>query len=156
MASEEGRLHLGGRPVDLVRQDHLGEDGSWDEDEAPLPVDLASREVLGEEVRGELDALVGEAARPGQALREEGLAQARHPFQEGVPPGEEDGEEGLYDLLLAEEGFPQGFPKPVQGHLALLGPLLDDPLGEVRGDLGVVAELQGVGPRPPVRPGRAL
>jgi hypothetical protein len=54
---EQGALDLGGRAVDLVGEDEVGEDGPALDVEGPLRgvVDLGADDVGGQHVRGELD-----------------------------------------------------------------------------------------------------
>jgi hypothetical protein len=56
---QQGALHLGGRAIDLVGQDEVGEDGPFaGRKGAGLGVvDLRANEICGQQVGSELDAL---------------------------------------------------------------------------------------------------
>jgi flagellar biosynthesis/type III secretory pathway protein FliH len=65
-------------------------------------------DVRGHEVRRELDAAEAEAQRAGERPDEEGLAQPRRALEEGVPAGEEDGENLVEDFLAAHHDGTDG------------------------------------------------
>ena len=114
---QEGRLRLGRRPVDLVRQEEGREDWTPDERElAGLEIeDARPGDVRRHQIGRELDAaeLAPENARQG--AHQERLGDARHALDEGVVP-REDGDERPVDCLVLPDD-----------HLAHLAPgLLED------------------------------
>ena len=95
---QQGRLGLGGGPVNLVGQHHLGHHRAGPELETSvaLVVDGNAGDVGGEQVGGELDALELAAQRGGQALGQHRLTHARHVLHEDVALGYER-RQGLLD-----------------------------------------------------------
>jgi hypothetical protein len=112
---EQRRLGLGWRPVDLVGQHYVGEDGAVHEPEGPLAAaqilfdDLRAGDVAGHQVGGELDAVEAQIQRRGHGRDHEGLGQARYPDQEGVPAGQDRRDDAVDRLFL---------PHDALGHLA--------------------------------------
>jgi hypothetical protein len=112
-------MALGRRAVDLVGQDHVGEDRSLHEPEdaatrGPILLDhLRARDVRGHEVGGELDAAELEVQRFGQGLDEERLRQAGNAHEQHVPVGQEGRQELVDDVSLAHDPLldlrPHGF-----------------------------------------------
>ena len=104
---EEGGLGLGRRAVDLVGQQHVGEDGPGPEGQVLAAAAVAEpqrhrpRQVRREHVGGELHPAEvepeGRRPRPG----EEGLGHARHALQEDVTADDGRGEEQVNDVVLA-------------------------------------------------------
>ena len=87
---------LGARPgpVDLVGQQHLGEDRALMEDKALAVslVDTDPDQVAGREVGGELHPGEAQSERGGQGVRQRGLADAGHVLDQQVAPGEKTGD----------------------------------------------------------------
>jgi hypothetical protein len=83
---EQGRLHLGGRAVDLVGEQHVGEDGTplGRELGALRVVDQGADEIGGQQVGRELDALELERQGARQRLDGERLGQAGDAFDQQV------------------------------------------------------------------------
>ncbi len=79
-------LHLGRSAVDLVREQHVREDGSPPQREGPRGQvkDRCAQYVGGHQVRRELDAAVIEGKRARDGLGEQRLAGAGHALQEHV------------------------------------------------------------------------
>ena len=106
---EQGRLGLGGRPVDLVRQNHVGEDWAGDEREsAPAGLGIVLEYVGAGDVRGhhvgrELDASEGEARDPGDGADEQGLGQTGHAHEQDVSAGKESDQELFNHEILADD-----------------------------------------------------
>jgi hypothetical protein len=102
-ALEERRLGLRARPVDLVADDDVREDRASLEFESTtrLVEDRDSRDVARKEVWGELDAAHGAVDRPGERLREHGLTDAGHVFDEEMSFSEQHGERGRDRFALA-------------------------------------------------------
>ena len=102
---EERRLHLGGRAVDLVREDEVGED------RAALHgvfaglriVDERAHDVGRQQVGRELDAR--EVGVDGLRERAHGqrLREAGHAFEEDVAVGEEADQQAIDEVLLADD-----------------------------------------------------
>ena len=102
---EQRRLHLGGRPVDLVGQDEVGEDRTQLDVEAlgGRPVDARADDVGGQQVGRELDAGERAADGLGQRLDGERLGQTGHAFEEAVAVGEQAREHALQRTVLADD-----------------------------------------------------
>jgi hypothetical protein len=90
-ALQQRRLGLGGGPVDLVADHHVGEDAAGAELEGPgvLVEDRDARDVGGQQVRGELDAADAAVDAARQRLRQHRLADAGHVLDEQVPLGQQ-------------------------------------------------------------------
>jgi hypothetical protein len=122
---KERGLGLGRGPVDLVGQDHIGEDRTLEELEDPLPggpvllEDLGPGDVRRHEVGGELDAVELEVQHLGQAADHQGLGQTRHPDQKTVAVGKEGHQELVDHIVLPHD------------HLADLGQYLPVAVGEL-------------------------
>jgi hypothetical protein len=106
---QQGGLGLRRRPIDLVCQHHVGEDGPADELKCPFSSghifldDLGPGDVAGHEVRRELDSGELEIEGLGDGRDHEGLGQAWDADQQGVPTGDDRGEDPVQDLLLAND-----------------------------------------------------
>ena len=106
---QERGLGLGGRPVDLVGEDDVGEQGPGDEGElAPAGLgvvleDVGPGDVRGHHVGRELDAAERQAQDPRHGAHEQRLRQPRHADEQGVASGEEARQELLDDLVLADD-----------------------------------------------------
>ncbi len=102
---QQGGLHLGRRPVDLVGQDQVGEDRP-ELDVEPLggrSVHPGADQVGGDQIRGELQADEAAAHHPGQGLGGQRLGQARGPFQQAVAPGQQAHHQPLDHAVLADD-----------------------------------------------------
>ena len=84
---QQGALRLGRGAVHFVGQDHLREDRPGVELEFARValVDGDAEDVGGQHVAGELDALELQAERPGQCMRQHGLADAGQVFNQQMP-----------------------------------------------------------------------
>src|SRR5213083_1622114 len=105
---EQGGLRLRGGPVDLVRQEELGEDRTAAEDEVArlAVVHVGARDVRGQEVRGELDPPEGEAEARREGLRNQRLRQTRHVLDQEVSIAEDRPDHPFEDGPLADDhGF---------------------------------------------------
>ena len=104
---EQGSLHLGGRPVDLVRQDQVVEDRSRLKAKLPFPVhtviDLGPRDVGRQEVRGELDAREARFKHLGNALDGTGLGQAGQSFDQNIAVGQEGNDQPFDHVFLSDD-----------------------------------------------------
>ena len=102
---EKSRLRLRGRAVELVGQQHVGEDGPGPEHRlAPVAVeDHGARHVRREQVGRELHPAELEAQRPGQRLRKGRLADPREVLHEKVAAGDQACDGEADDVGLAVE-----------------------------------------------------
>jgi hypothetical protein len=106
---QQRRLGLGRRAVDLVGQQHLGEYGTGLEAEHALAgtgvflQDLGADDIRGHQVGRELDAAELHVRGLGQRLHQQGLAQARHAFDQRVAAAQQAGEQQLHHVLLADD-----------------------------------------------------
>jgi hypothetical protein len=106
---EQRALCLGRGAVDLIGEHEAGKQRPGAEDEAAPPVHLLehriARDVAGQEIGGELDALRVEAEGFREALHELRLAEAGQALEEQVSAREEAGDHLIHERLLAEEHF---------------------------------------------------
>ncbi len=106
---QQRALHLGGRAVDLVRQQEVGEDRPLLHREVAgaLVVDHGADQIGGEQIGGELDPV--ESGRDGgrQGPHRQGLGQAGHTLQQHVAIGEQADEESLQHRPLAHDDAAQ-------------------------------------------------
>ena len=121
---EHGRLSLGGRPVDFVGQDHVGEDGAFDEYHLPLMIglleDLRPGDVGGHEVRRKLDTLKCHMEQLRQGLDQQGLGQTGRPGHEAVPAGEDRDEQMFDHVTLTDDDLAQLGTEALPGLFDLL------------------------------------
>ncbi len=117
---EQGALHLGRSPVDLVGEQEIREDRAEGgrKVSGPLVVDPGAHQVRRNQVRSELDAAEGAAHRLRQRLDREGLRQARDAFHQQMSLGQNRHQDALEEMILADDHFLH---------------LVEDPLHEVRG-----------------------
>ena len=104
---QQRRLRLGRRPVDLVRQQQVGEDRSGLEAELALAVlldqDVRADDVGRHQVGRELDAVEGAVEHVGDRPHEHRLAQAGHAFEQRVAVGDEADQRLPDELVLADD-----------------------------------------------------
>ncbi len=88
---EQRALHLGRRPVDFIRQDQVGEYRTvlGLEGAVARVVDHGAHDVRRQHVGRELDALETHRERLRQRLQRQGLAQARHAFEQDMAVGQQ-------------------------------------------------------------------
>ena len=113
---QQRRLGLGGRPIDLVGQQQVGEQRPGLKSQAlavlVLHQQVRADDVGGHQVGGELHAAKLQVEHLSQRADEVRLADARHAFQEHVPSGQKRDQRVLdhaaqldHDLLhLAADG----------------------------------------------------
>ena len=103
---EQGALHLGGRPVDLVGEQQVGEDRAelGLELAGVLMVDPRSGQVGWHQVGGELDALELPADGRGERLDGQRLGQPGDALHEQVPAGKQGDRHALEQDVLADDG----------------------------------------------------
>src|SRR6185503_19757445 len=102
---QEGALRLRARPVDLVGEDDVREDGAGVEAEGRgRAIEDGDPDDVGrQQVRGELDALVLEPQELCEGMGEGGLAHARDVLDQQVPAREDAGDREPDLALLAED-----------------------------------------------------
>ncbi len=102
---EQGALDLGGRAVDLVGEQEVGEDRTERRPELArlLVVDPRADQVGRHEIGRELDPLELAADRLGERLDRHRLGQARDAFDEDVAAGEQGDDQALEQVVLADD-----------------------------------------------------
>jgi hypothetical protein len=102
-ALQQGRLRLGGRAVDLVPDDDVGEHRAGAELELVglRAEDVDPGEVAGQQVRGELDPADRAVDAPRERLGERRLADAGDVLEQQVPLGEQHGDGQPHQLGAA-------------------------------------------------------
>ena len=103
---EHRRLGLGGRSVDLIGEDDVGEDRPASEFEPALAArrllqDVRARDVHRHQVRRELDAMKVQAQTLGELGDEQRLGEPRHAHQQSVSPSRE-----AHQQLINHRGLP--------------------------------------------------
>ena len=115
-------LRLGRRAVDLIGQDRVREQGTFQEP----PLARAGRSILFDDLRPgdvgrhqvgrELDATERQVQSPRQRADHQGLGQAGHAFQQAMPAAEQ-GNQQLFDhVLLADDHLGQLTRDLLAGH----------------------------------------
>ena len=106
---EQCRLRLGSGSVDLIGEQHLGEDRPPAELEGLLlrVVDADPGHVARKQVRGELHALEAAAAAAGERLGEQSLAGARNVLDEKVTAAQEPDDAELDLCFLPNDDCPE-------------------------------------------------
>ena len=102
---EQRALHLRRRPVDLIGQEKIGEDGAQRRAEVAglLVVDAGSHQVRRDEIRRELNSPELSANGSGEGLDREGLGKARNAFHEQVPLRQDGHQHALEEMILADD-----------------------------------------------------
>ena len=106
---EQGGLGLGRRPVDFVRQDHVREQRTGQEDELPpaglriVLENVGSGDVGGHQVGGELDPLETQVHDPRDGADQQRFRQARHADQQAMAPAQQGDDHFLDHLMLADD-----------------------------------------------------
>ena len=102
-------LGLGRGAIDLVGQQHVGEDRAGHEAQLAMPADpvlvddLGAGDVRRHQVRGELYAAELEVENARDGADEQGFGQARSAGDEAVAPGEQRDHQRLDHFLLADD-----------------------------------------------------
>ena len=102
---QQGRLHLGGRAVDFVGQHEVGEHRALGGVILAVlrAVDQRARDVGGQQVGRELDAMERGMDGRGQGADAHGLGQAGHAFEQHVAIGQQPDQQPVHQLLLADD-----------------------------------------------------
>src|SRR5579864_1091191 len=109
---QERRLRFGRRAVDLVGQQDVGEDGTFDERPGAVAGggvffdDVGAGDVGGHQVRGELNALEQQAQRLRERAHQQRLGGARQPGDQAVAAHEKPDHDLLEDFFLADNHTP--------------------------------------------------
>ena len=123
---QQGGLGLRRGPVDLIRQDDVGEDRPLEKTELSFsPVgalmdDLRSRDVGGHEVRRELDPVEVQPQAIGQGSDQQGFRKARDSLDDAMPAGEDGDEQLLNNLVLSHDDLADLGPELVNALLHAL------------------------------------
>ncbi len=98
-------MHLRGRPVDFVGEQHGREDRPAVNLEAPLARDEDQRsdQVARQQIGRELDATEAQAERLRERAHRRGLREPRHAVDEGVTTGEQGHEQTLEQRALSDD-----------------------------------------------------
>ena len=120
---EQGALHLGRGPVDLVGQDQVGEDRAERHLELAelLVVDPRADDVGRHEVGRELDALELDAERVGEGLHRQRLGQSGHALDEQMAARHERDDHPLEERVLADDHPLDVVEHVLEGHLWPVG-----------------------------------
>ena len=107
---EQRGLRLGRGAVDLVGQQEIGEDGAGleFEDFGVRVVDGDAEHVAGQHVAGELQAVEAAGYRAGQRLRQRGLADAGHVFDEQMAARQQRDQRQADHVALCRESLGHG------------------------------------------------
>jgi len=109
---EKRGLRFGRGAVDLVRKDDVCEDGAGLEDELTLAIELlehrVARDVPGEQVGRELDALGIEEKGLGKAFDQFCFAETGESFEEDMASGKDSGDDQFDEFFLTKENLVQG------------------------------------------------
>ena len=102
---QQGALHLGGRTVDLVGQDEVGENGALLHVELLLllRVDERTDDVGRQQVRRELYAAETGIDRLGEGRDGQRLGQTGHALQQDVAVGKQSDEQRVDQVFLADD-----------------------------------------------------
>jgi hypothetical protein len=114
---EQGALGAGAGPVDLIGEQHLGEQRSGLEVEAASGgiQHVDAGEIGRQQVAGEAHPAEGQPEAAGQGLGQGGLAGAGQVFQQQVAAGQHAGQGQSHALLLAEQYLADGLHQTVEG-----------------------------------------
>ena len=104
-ALQKRRLRARRGAVDFVRQQDVREHRPRLERKRSLPhvVHAHARHVRRKQVGRELDACEAAVQGPGQRLGHDGLARARHIFQQHMAAGHQRAQQQLHDIFLAHD-----------------------------------------------------
>ena len=102
---KQGRLHLGGRTVDLVGQQEVGHHRAELGVELflALAVDASTDDVGRHQVGGELNTGEGPAHHLGESLDRKCLGNTGHTFEQHVPLGEQTDQNSLDEPVLTHD-----------------------------------------------------
>src|SRR5512133_2899810 len=109
---QESGLRLRWGAVDLVGQDHMGEDRAFSKLEYPAArrvvflEQLRSRDVARHQIGRELHAREAEVERLGDGLDEQRLREARNANEQDMPARQQRRDEVVDDLVLANDAPP--------------------------------------------------
>src|SRR5215813_339160 len=100
---EQCGLRFWRRAVDLIGEDHVGEDRSRLERKQTLLLIeyFETQNVRGQKVRSKLDALKRAIEAPRERVSKRGLPDSGHIFDQQVSAGQKSHQRQLYDLAFA-------------------------------------------------------
>jgi hypothetical protein len=106
---EQRALHLGGRAVDFIGEDEVGENRAFARAEAAglRIVNLRADDVGGQHVRRELQARKFHADARGHGFHRQSFGKPRHAFEEDVAVGQQADDEAFGQIILADNDFAQ-------------------------------------------------
>ena len=101
--------------VDLVREQQVGKDRSFAEEETPLlrRIDGRPENIGGQQIGGELNAPEFRGNGKSERLCESGFSCSGHIFHQDMPVGEKGGQEQIDDMLFSAD---YGIELPFQLH----------------------------------------
>ena len=104
---QQGRLHLGRRTVDFIRQDEVRENRPEFNGKlfVFLAVNQGSRQVGRQQVRRELNPAELRVDRIGQRIDRQRLGQPRNPFEQNVPIAEQSDQQTFHKVFLTDDHF---------------------------------------------------
>ena len=107
---QQGALHLGAGAVDLVGQQHLGEDGTGVKAKLLLGFikDLQPQQIGRQQIGGELHPSAIEPQHLGQRMGKGGFAHAGQILDQQMAASQQDDQGYLELLRLAEDHLLQG------------------------------------------------
>ena len=149
---EQRGLRLRRRAVDFIREEHLGEDRAFLENETAVPGrrvfldDVRAGDVRGHQVGRELDAAERQIHGARERANHRRLREAGHAFEQAVAAGEHGDDELLDDLLLADDELAHLLGDPLRRHRRGARRRLDRRCGScAAGRSGVAGGLGGHG-----------
>ena len=113
---EQRRLHLGGRPVDLVGEHDVGEDRPLVDPELARAriQDRRPGDVAREQIGRELDAAEAGVDGVGQRAHHERLGEPGQALEQHMASREQCDQQGLDGCILAHHAFPHGSRDPAR------------------------------------------
>ena len=102
---QQGTLGAGAGAVDLIGQQHLGEQrpGLKSKLSRGAIQHIDPGQISRQKIAGETDALESQVPTAGQSFRQGGFSQSRSVFDQQMPPGQKAAERQAHLLLLAEQ-----------------------------------------------------
>ena len=155
---EQRRLHLGGRPVDLVGEQEVDEHRA-ELDVEPLgapPVDAGADDVGRQQVGRELDARERSADDVGERLGGERLGESGHRLDETVAPRQQADEQPFEQSGLADDDLAQLEEDALDGVGDGFARVFTDPAGTGAGVVGNAGVVGRAGTRRVVPVGKGL
>ena len=107
---QQSTLGAGTGTVDLIRQQHLGEQRARLKTEVRLPLieEVEANEIRGEQIAGEADPLKRQADSPGEGLSKRGLSRPGCVLNQQMPLGQQTADRQTHLILLPQEDLTGG------------------------------------------------